>query len=224
MRRLFLVSCGLAFAAALPLLVSAQVTRDTPATAAVRRVPVGISTISGVVLSAATGRPLRNARVQLSGTAGPLQESTPGANGSLNLSRMAITDASGRFVFARLAAGRYNLNVARDSYLPFNYGQTRQGRPGTPIVAGDAQQLELAIRLDRGGVVTGTIFDEDGEPLRAVNVQAFRIVSPSGMKRLQQAGSARSDDRGGYRLFNLEPGDYLIGAMPRNTLASEVSR
>jgi hypothetical protein len=37
------------------------------------------------------------------------------------------------------------------------------------------------------------------------------------MKRLQQAGSATSDDRGGYRLFNLEPGDYLISATPRNT-------
>jgi protocatechuate 3,4-dioxygenase beta subunit len=196
MRILFAAGCWLALAAALPLLVSAQVTRDTPATAAVRRIPVGISTISGVVLSAATGRPLRNARVQLSGTAGPLQDSAagaapaaatpaasataaPGTNGSLNLSRVAITDASGRFVFARLAGGRYNLNATRDSFLRFSYGQTRHGRPGTPIVVGDADHVELAIRLERGGVVTGTIFDEDGEPLRSVNVQAWRIVTPS---------------------------------------------
>ncbi|HUR19667.1 MAG TPA: hypothetical protein VMZ90_02585, partial [Vicinamibacterales bacterium] len=46
---------------------AAQVQRDTVAQPPVRRVPVGTSTISGTVMAADTGRPLRGVRVNVNG-------------------------------------------------------------------------------------------------------------------------------------------------------------
>ena len=38
----------------------------------------------------------------------------------------------------------------------------------------------------------------------------------SGHRTLQSSGNAQTDDRGVYRLFGLQPGEYLVSATPRN--------
>ena len=38
----------------------------------------------------------------------------------------------------------------------------------------------------------------------------------TGEKTLQQAGAASTDDRGIYRIYGLQPGDYVVSATPRN--------
>ena len=39
----------------------------------------------------------------------------------------------------------------------------------------------------------------------------------SGQRTLQQAGSGTTDDRGVYRIYGLQPGEYIVFATPRNT-------
>jgi hypothetical protein len=49
---------------------------------------------------------------------------------------------------------------------------------------------------------------------------SWRYVMTNGVRRLQQSGnSATTDDRGEYRLHNLQPGDYLVSAAPAPDLA-----
>jgi protocatechuate 3,4-dioxygenase beta subunit len=76
--------------------------------------------------------------------------------------------------------------------------------------------MDLQLTMSRGGVITGTVVDEHGEAVPNTPVRVMRFVMPSGQRTLQQAGNDQTDDRGMYRIFGLQPGDYLVSATPRN--------
>jgi len=44
----------------------------------------------------------------------------------------------------------------------------------------------------------------------------MRFVMRSGERSVQQAGIDQTDDRGMYRVYGLQPGEYLVTAIPRN--------
>jgi protocatechuate 3,4-dioxygenase beta subunit len=176
-----------------------QATRDTSATA---QQPTGTGTLSGRVTSN-DGRPVRRARVTLSG-------------GELRFAQSASTDDQGRFGFTAVPAGRFSISASKAGYVNATYGQKKPGRPGTPIQLADGQAIsDLAVTLPRGGVITGTIFDENGEPSTGTQVTVWRAEMRTGEKRLVQTGNDQTDDRGIYRIYGLMPGEYLVRATPR---------
>ena len=212
-----------------------------PAANQVRLVPIGTGAISGVVMAADTGRPIRRARLSLNGASSvtsPGRGGTPGAGGVLSgrdggpglqtgsltpggpsgmgLTRSAISDDQGRFSFASLPAGRFTLTVTRDQFLAANYGQKKPGRPGTPIDLLDGQRADIKVQMVRGGVISGLVLDDTGEPLSSTEVRALRYSLQGGFKRLQQSRSVQTDDRGMYRLFGLDPGDYVVSVRPNS--------
>ncbi len=192
---------------------AAQAPRDT--SGGVIRVPVGTASISGVVVSAESGRPLRKARLLLNGQSRNAAASREDVATGDGLSRAALTDDQGQFTFDGLPAGQFTIEASRDQYLPSSYGQKKPGRPGTTIDLGAAQHLQISIPLTRGGVITGTVVDELGEPLMNARVRAMRFLLVNGFRRLRSASEARTDDRGVYRIFGLEPGEYLLsGTQP----------
>jgi hypothetical protein len=164
----------------------------------------GTAAVSGTVLVAGTGQPARRARVTLNATEG-------------GGSRTAMTDEEGRYSFGDLAAGRYNLSVSKNGHVGVTYGQTRPGRPGTPIQLADGQKFAANLQLPRGSVITGTVVDEYGEAIAGTQVRVLRYVIQGGRRTLQQSGTGSTDDRGIYRVFGLQPGDYLVSAVPRNS-------
>src|SRR4029453_10108522 len=67
--------------------------------------------------------------------------------------------------------------------------------------------------IARGAVVTGTAFDQHGDPLPSTRITLMRYVySPqNGERRLQPSGqSGTTDDRGTYRIYGIPPGEYLV--------------
>jgi uncharacterized protein (DUF2141 family) len=165
---------------------------------------VGTGSISGVVSLDGRGTPVRRARVMLSG-------------GGLRAGQSVTTNDQGVFTFAALPAGRYTLNASKSGYVSVPYGAKRPGRPGTAIQLGEGQKLDrLAISLPRGSVLTGIVIDENGEPSAGTPVRALRYVMRTGEKTLESAGSGTTDDRGLYRIWGLQPGDYIVSAAPRN--------
>ena len=76
--------------------------------------------MSGRVLAADTGRPVKRARVFI--TAAEL----PGGRGML-------TDDSGVFDFTELPAGRYTLTASKSGFIGLSYGQRRPLQAGTPL-------------------------------------------------------------------------------------------
>jgi protocatechuate 3,4-dioxygenase beta subunit len=163
--------------------------------------PAGTAVIGGRVLAADTGRPVKHARVTVSG----------GGGGFGRQSRSTSTDEQGRYQIADLVGGSYTIMASRSGFVNAIYGQRRPLHPGTPVDLADGQQLSgIDIRITRGGVITGRIVDEDGEPIARglVTVQRYQYVN--GQRQLVAAGGDQSDDRGVYRVFGLPPGDYFV--------------
>jgi protocatechuate 3,4-dioxygenase beta subunit len=165
--------------------------------------PKGTATISGRVLTADTGRPIKRARVAVTGAA-----AGGGRGGGI-----AMTDDQGRYVVADLAAGSYSVTASRSGFVDSVYGQRRPLQPGQPLPLADGQAASnVDLRLTRGGVITGRIVDEDGEalPRALVTVQRYQYIR--GERQLAPAGGDQTDDRGQYRVFGLPPGEYFVSA------------
>src|SRR5206468_5450232 len=91
--------------------------------------------------------------------------------------------------------------------------QRRRLQPGTPVTLADGQELAtIDLRVVRGGVITGRVLDEDGEPLARAVVTVQRYQYVRGERQLSPAGGDQTDDRGQYRVFGLPPGDYYVSA------------
>ena len=137
----------------------------------------------------------------------------PGGRGAAGPQPLRLlTGADGRFVIRDLPAGPVGLQASAPGYLAGNAGQVRPRGLARPIRVNPGDRtLEAVVRLWKVGVITGQVSDEAGEPAIGVNVQAFRRSDPgTASPAYLPSGSARTDDRGIYRLATLPPGDYII--------------
>jgi hypothetical protein len=159
--------------------------------------------ITGRVLAADNGRPVKRARVFA--TAAEL----PGGRGML-------TDDSGVFDLTELPAGRYSLSVSKSGFVALSYGQRRPLQAGTPLQLADGQQMKgIEFQLPRGSVVSGRVLDEDGDAMPGVTVRVMRYQYLQGERRLTPAGNGQTDDKGMYRVWGLMPGEYYVNAIAR---------
>lgn len=171
-----------------------QQPRDTPAVAHGRGIVAGV-----VVSDDLETRPVRHARVMLNGS---------GVSG-----QTAITDERGRFVFTDLPAGRYSVSATKTAWITTSYGGKRPGRPGSTIPVADRQTVEIVMRMPHGAVLSGVVLGYEGEPASRVSVQAMHYATVEGVRRLVPSGNGTvTDDRGAYRLYGLQAGDYTVQA------------
>src|SRR3954453_6275430 len=170
-----------------------------PARDATQVQPQGTAVIAGRVVTADTARPVKRARVVVS------------ASG--RQSRATTTDEQGRFRIADLLSGSYTVTASRTGFVDAVYGQRRPLQPGTPVALADGQELAtIDLRLVRGGVITGRVLGEDGEPLARALVSVQRYQYVRGERQLSPAGGDQTDDRGQYRVFGLPAGEYYVTA------------
>ncbi|MFN8059337.1 MAG: carboxypeptidase-like regulatory domain-containing protein [Vicinamibacterales bacterium] len=163
--------------------------------------PKETASIAGRVVASDTGQPLKRARVLVSGDA-------------LKDGRAAVTDDAGHYDVGELPEGRYTVSVSRAGYVSLSYGQKRPRQPGVPIAVRKGEAVgSVDFRLPPGGVISGRVLDEVGAPLIRAMVRVLRYEYQSGERRLAPAGFDTSDDRGGYRVFDLTPGEYFVSAV-----------
>jgi len=151
--------------------------------------------------------------------------SAPSPQVSVSLSmgrpRQATTDSQGNFEFTGLPAGSYRIFANSNQYSPQYLGMAYGGkRPngyglsdqGQPVQLGEGQSFDkVIISLPRGGVITGRVTDENGEPL--TRVQVYSVFFPPGSSRGVRMGQgSQTDDLGQFRLYGLQPGDHAVVA------------
>jgi hypothetical protein len=163
--------------------------------------PAGTGAIAGIVKDH-DGNPVRRGSVRI--------------NGDANFTRSTVTDDEGRFSFAGLPAGRFRVTAVKPGFPEFSYGASRPFRAGSGVFLQDGQQVrDLALTLARGGAITGTVYDERGEPMPGVPVMAWEYRTALNGDRTLEFSSGfetvNTDDRGVYRVYGLPPGEYTIG-------------
>jgi protocatechuate 3,4-dioxygenase beta subunit len=158
--------------------------------------------VSGIVMKMADSAPLRKARVVLRSVEDP------------HRIMGAVTNADGRFALKSIQPGPYQLNVNRVGFVAAQYGQRKPDAPGAILTLHAGQDLkDLQFRLIPAGVISGKIYDDDGEPLPSVMVSAFRQVYSEGKKSRASTMTATTNDLGEYRLYGLPPGRYFVSCV-----------
>jgi hypothetical protein len=169
---------------------------------AVKPKDTGTGRISGRVVAADTGTPLRRAQVNLGSEV-------------LKEGRSTSTDENGRYEFKELPAARYQLSAGKAGFGWVSFGQKRPFQPGRPIVLSEGQAMtRVDIALPRGGVIAGRLTDEFGEAVANVGVRAMRYSWANGKRQLTPVNFGSTDDRGMYRIFGLAAGEYYVVAQP----------
>lgn len=165
----------------------------------------GTALLAGRVTMAGTGQPVYGVRVTLSGA-------------EIRGTRSVFTDDDGLFAFPALPAGTYQVRGTLNGHIAGTFGQKQPGKPGTSIVLTDGQQMkDASFEIAKGGVISGSVYDEKSRPSIGTPVRVMRWMMVSGERTLSVTGTATTDDRGMYRVFNLQPGEYVVSAVPRNT-------
>jgi hypothetical protein len=120
------------------------------------------------------------------------------------------TDQSGKFHIDNVQPEKYVASADAEGYAN---SRTMSDFKLFTVGAGPLSDVEIAIAPL--SIITGKVLDEDGEPLDGVTIMALRNGYSGGAKTLQQVSAAQTDDRGIYRMFDLQPGRYYLSAQPQ---------
>ncbi len=169
--------------------------------------------LEGYVLSV-TGEAVRKATLRLQGN-GPAQNAQV-----LPTTYTESTDTAGKFVFEDVAEGSYTLAAEKAGFVTQRYGARTTGSAGTVLTLVSGLTLkDLNIKMTPQGVVSGKVFDLDGDPVNGGQLIVMRFTYPRGRKQLSQSGTAPTNDQGEFRIPNLAPGRYYLSVTDRRTIS-----
>lgn len=182
------------------------------------------SIVRGRVIYDDTNRPVRRARVMLM--------RADGASGGSDKS--GVTDERGEFQIKDVTAGGYILMVDSPGVVtPLSMVELEEGmneraafvalkKEFEEVSVNGTNTVNVQVRARRGGVITGRVTYQDGDPATGAQITIMRkkdnrmvrfIISFTPATLL----SLRTDDRGVYRIAGLPPGEYVLGASEANT-------
>lgn len=110
------------------------------------------------------------------------------------------TGADGRFTITGLAPEVYQINVLAAGYTGFMRRDLRVTE-GNDTTVGD-------VKLGRGGIVRGTLYDASSKPLVGGTVE-LRIADGD----VPRQYSTRTSSDGKFQISNVAPGSYILTAM-----------
>jgi len=179
--------------------------------------PTGNSIISGRVIYADTGRPVRRASVTLFS--------------DLNRSPVTITPANarGEFRFNEVVAGSYFVVALAPGIVSpvSSFSITELGIGGnhyaeyTRVTVDGKNATRCEVKGVRGGTIKGTITYDDKEPVVNARVLVYRrkgdTVAPFFSSRVV------TNDRGMYRLDGLPEGEYFVGLANGETASTSAA-
>jgi hypothetical protein len=122
-----------------------------------------------------------------------------------------ITDAEGRYYFPKLGPGQYRITAGGGGFVRTEYGQKRTNGSGLPItIAANQQVTDATIPMTPTGSISGRITDASGQPVVLADVYALKAAYQENQRAFVRILSAKTDDRGEYRMFWLSPGLYYV--------------
>jgi len=125
----------------------------------------------------------------------------------------ALTGVDGKFSFPSVPAGRYQLVATSPGFVPAEFGQKRMSGAGLPLVVAGQAVSNLRIEMSPTAAISGRVTDPVGQPIAIADVFVLRSSYQEGQRILTQFLSAKTDERGEFRLFWLTPGTYYLNVV-----------
>src|SRR5262252_671444 len=120
--------------------------------------------VTGRVVTAADGTPLKSSRLAL----------IPEHRTRDSQVYAAVSDSSGRFIIKDVPAGRYQFLATHTGYVD-QYYRSNEADAGVILALQAGQEVkDILFRMKLAAVITGHVNDEDGEPMSLVQVFALR--------------------------------------------------
>ncbi|OLD57474.1 MAG: hypothetical protein AUI64_00395 [Acidobacteria bacterium 13_1_40CM_2_64_6] len=195
----------------LPILaavVSVTAAAAQPPTPATLATPATPATTSGIIrgrVVGADGRPVKQVVVRVLGT-------------TVRMQRGGLTDENGRYELKDLAGDTYTITINHSRFFAIDTAR-RTPSAGKRVTLRNGEVLEhVDIVVSRTSAITGRVTDEDGEPVEGAQVQALQLRFANGRRQLIEGGRSRgTNDLGQFRLYGMQPGQYVISVMPATT-------
>jgi len=169
--------------------------------------PVGQGAVSGVVLEASSGDPVRKAIVTLTWQGTPPSWAT------------VRTDGSGQFKFEGLPAGRYTLRATKAGVGTATYGAGGLRELGEFLMLDEGEnRAGVKLRFIRTSTISGRVLDSDGDPMVGVNVALQRPGRNRGDRILLPYRGTTTNDRGEYKITAIDPGQYYLQSNPSSRI------
>jgi len=152
--------------------------------------------LSGTVINAITGEPVRRAAVQVSG------------NGSVTL-----TDAGGHFVVEGLAEGNVFLKAMKPGF-----SEDEGSHPSSALVGKDAPAVVL--KLTPWAVISGRVITKGEQPLEGFQIRILAKQNVAGrLIWTDQPNQALTNEDGEFRVVGLQAGTYYV-AVDQSTVTT----
>jgi hypothetical protein len=164
--------------------------------------PSDLCSVEGEVVKSTTGQGIKRVTVQLN-PLGPGQQPYS-----------TLTENNGRFIIHDINPGRYAIFASGDGYFEEAPKKGKGNPQGNILDLTPGKTVSgIAFRLLPPGVITGTVYDEDGDAVTRAQVRALRVASYGSHRQVGGGGSGLTNDLGEYRIWGLQPGKYLLAAM-----------
>jgi uncharacterized GH25 family protein len=128
------------------------------------------------------------------------------------------TDATGAYTFTTVPPGNYILVAQHSGFINGFFSRAvNSNTPEAMTVQAGETVGKIDIRLLAAAVISGTVLDEDNQPLEGAQVSAIRMRYQKGGQQTEQPlKSVAADDQGNFRLYGLPEGNYFVRVENRN--------
>jgi protocatechuate 3,4-dioxygenase beta subunit len=188
--------------------------------------------IEGTVRDAGTNELLAGVKIELAGPAVPILMARPFGNPPPPPT--ATTNTQGHFAIQTTYVGSLRVVPTRNGYVFSRPEQKRAPtEPGVWVQVSAGQKIQnIAILMARPASISGRVVEANGNPMigNVVNISLNRYTySADGTQELRYApgvngqasgSTARPNDLGEFRFFDLQPGDYYLAVSGGATIGS----
>lgn len=166
--------------------------------------------ISGVVVDRASNKPLDHVRVMIA----PVNRRDRGVG--------VLTSSNGQFAFSDLPAGKYTLQAARNGAS--QYFREYEGYSTAIAVGAGLDSSHIVFPFDPPRNISGTVLDEEGDPVLGAQVYLIRQGIVSGRSQTTVWNNAGTTASGSFRFHGVPPGTYFLAASGRPWYAQYLTR
>ena len=172
------------------------------------------ASISGVVVDE-SNRPVPRATVAVR---------KPGME--MGLVGRVTADDRGGFTIRGLPSGEFEVLATKPGFVD---ARSFVRQPAPNVTLSEGSRATVTLRLQTGGVISGTVVDRDGVLAQGVVIALAGRLNRFGRLINPPSVIARTNSRGEYRLFGLPAASYIVTATPElsfqgpSSLATEAS-